>query len=1415
MIRLFKSALARAFTYLLVTVLAGGLLLGALRLAVPYADAFRGQVEALVGEHIGLAVHLGAMEVRLRGWSPQLRFRDARILDPASGQTQLAMHRLALDLDLPASLRALSPKIGAVTLIGARLLVRRLADGRLLVAGIDRAGGADRADLASFLHRGGFRLEKGELTWMDEGSAAPPLVLSGVSASLVNAGDRQRLVVRASGLAGSSADLHLVADLTGDAAASGHWGGPVYLGFSGADLAPLVRTPLPVGLQLGSGGVRLEVWARLEDGEVDEARARFDMADLDLTRAPPGLPQERLHLQALGAILDWQRLAGGQGWRLDVRDLTLMHQGRVWPATELGLVWSGRQEGAPWELRGGLRLARLGEVMALVDAAAPTLSRLIPIDGLNGFDRLLEARPDAAVHDLAWRLTGGSGGAGGAPTWAVRARVEGLASAAAGPIPGVRGLDLDLAADQGGGRLTLSGAGVTLDLPRLLREPLHLERLAGDLNWHLESDGRVRIDVPELVADHAAVATRTALMLCLPAGGGSPFLDLRGYFGEGDVTKARGLIPTGILKPDLVAWLDRAVIAGRVPSGAVLFRGRLEDFPFREHEGRLEVLFDARDGVLDYLTGWPKLTGVDGQLLFLNERMEIVLERARILDSAVTGGTAQVDDLFNTKTLEVSATVEGPLTDGLRVLREGPLAHDLGRLAEAFDAGGGMLLGLDLSVPLQHGLPLGIEGKVTWPAGARIALKGTQVELRDPSGALTFGPHSLSAEGIEARLWGEPVHLAITNLGTDPVERRTRVWVRSTTPVQTLAKRLPSPLWSQLQGTASWSLAVNLRNADVGREAVPMGFELESDLRRVAVRLPAPLGKPAGAARALRIAGQFTPGASLTLDATYDPQGRGSPARGREPQGDDPQGRGSPARGREPQGDDPQGRGSPARGTKPQGDGGLAAHLDFSPQPGGALALAGGRIDLGAADAGANPPPGGEGLWLTASLPSLDGDAWQDWWSREGTGLSAQPGPVSGRVGLLRGAELRIGHLTLGGAGWDDLRLGLTRDAGPWVADLKATQVSGTLRLPERPRVQPITGRLTRLDLKALAGDDGPERPTQAEAPELPEVGRTDPREVPALDLEVEHAHWGQADLGRLRLVTRARQDGLDVAELSLQGSLGSATGSGAWTQRADGLGAVGVPITRLAVEGKTADLGELLRRLEFSSVLEHAPAQATLSADWPGGPGDFALSRLGGRVGFEVGAGGLLEVEPGMGRMLGILNIGALQRRLTLDFSDLFAKGYRFEGMTGDITLTRGEARIDRFEIRGPAADIAITGRTDLKDRRFDQLATVTPKISTGVAVASGVVGGPLVGAAVYLVDRAIGGAIDSLGRYQYRIEGPWDAPQVSPVRGPAATGVTTEASPIPGPSPDPSAGPQGGSKPPTPAPRPAAREGQNPFLR
>ena len=147
------------------------------------------------------------------------------------------------------------------------------------------------------------------------------------------------------------------------------------------------------------------------------------------------------------------------------------------------------------------------------------------------------------------------------------------------------------------------------------------------------------------------------------------------------------------------------------------------------------------------------------------------------------------------------------------------------------------------------------------------------------------------------------------------------------------------------------------------------------------------------------------------------------------------------------------------------------------------------------------------------------------------------------------------------------------------------------------------------------------------------------------------------------------------------------------------------------------------------------------------------------------MGPGRLLEVDPGVGRVLGFLNLGELTRRLSLDFTDLYEQGLDFERIAGRIEVGGGQARLESFAIDGPASDIRVSGFADLRARTFDQTVTVEPSIGTSVALASAVAGGPVVGAAVYLVDRLSGGAIDRLGSFEYRMTGPWAKPEFSRV--------------------------------------------------
>lgn len=131
-------------------------------------------------------------------------------------------------------------------------------------------------------------------------------------------------------------------------------------------------------------------------------------------------------------------------------------------------------------------------------------------------------------------------------------------------------------------------------------------------------------------------------------------------------------------------------------------------------------------------------------------------------------------------------------------------------------------------------------------------------------------------------------------------------------------------------------------------------------------------------------------------------------------------------------------------------------------------------------------------------------------------------------------------------------------------------------------------------------------------------------------------------------------------------------------------------------------------------------------------------------------------------GRVLGLLGVTQLRRRLSLDFSDFFAKGFAFDRVQGNAQLSQGTLRTEDLVMKGPAADIHLRGSTDLRLQRFDQTVDVLPK-SGGLLTAVGALAGGPVGAAVGAVANAVlDKPMQGLGAKTYRVTGPWSSPKV-----------------------------------------------------
>jgi hypothetical protein len=124
-----------------------------------------------------------------------------------------------------------------------------------------------------------------------------------------------------------------------------------------------------------------------------------------------------------------------------------------------------------------------------------------------------------------------------------------------------------------------------------------------------------------------------------------PYLDLQFQVERGQVARTGRYLPVGIMNERAVAWLDRALVAGEITAGTVLFHGPLRGFPFDAGQGRFEVQADVADAVLDYQEGWEPIRDLRARLVFAGAGMEILGHEGRVGPTRLSEVRAHTPDL--------------------------------------------------------------------------------------------------------------------------------------------------------------------------------------------------------------------------------------------------------------------------------------------------------------------------------------------------------------------------------------------------------------------------------------------------------------------------------------------------------------------------------------------------------------------------------------------------------------------------------------------------------------------------------------------------------------------------------------------------------------------------------------------------
>lgn len=412
---------------------------------------------------------------------------------------------------------------------------------------------------------------------------------------------------------------------------------------------------------------------------------------------------------------------------------------------------------------------------------------------------------------------------------------------------------------------------------------------------------------------------------------------------------------------------------------------------------------------------------------------------------------------------------------------------------------------------------------------------------------------------------------------------------------------------------------------------------------------------------------------------------------------------------------------------------GLRWALRFTQREGGGFDLERGQLARGPATL-----PDRAGLVISGDYPQL---RFEDWFAGLATG-------GGGAVDTLRRIDLRAGRLSLFGQVFRDIAVDAERGADLWTVRLASERLAGTVAVPDRDDL-PVRAELARLWLvedDAGTGD-----------------GDADPRALPPASVRVDDFILGDLRLGALDAQASQRGDGIVVDPVATRAADFSIAGNALWVVEG---GDVAQQRTELKLTLRSTNLRPTLEALGYDPVLEGGGGRVDAELVWVGGPRDDFLEVGSGRVIVELERGRLLAVEPGGGRMLGLLSVAALPRRLGLDFSDVIEKGLAFDAVKGEFRLDGGNAFTCNLGLTGPVADIGMVGRVGFRARDYEQLAVTRPHVSDVVAIGSAVVGGPVIGGAALLVAQIFRKPLSSLGESYYRVTGSWDVPVVAKVQ-------------------------------------------------